>query len=153
MALRVDKDARISKIIQDICDIKEVNIDSKRRSSSLVLFSQIKGIIRGIFNPELLLSNYNLINNEIEAYEVLNNKGRDMVREFYQKNPDASEMLPTAHLSCLLKRSHKPSTTAQEQQLPQNMTNQSTKPSGSTISTNSIKARKRQGQSTNASRQ
>lgn len=82
-----------------------MNIDFSMRSSNLVLFSQIKGIIRGIFNPELRLSNYNLINNEIEAIEVLNSRGREMIREFYQKNEHLDDVMKTMHLSCLLKRS------------------------------------------------
>ena len=62
-------------------------------------------MIRGIFNPELRLSNYNLLNNEIEAIEVLNNKVRDTIRDFYRRDENAMEMLKTPHLSCLLTNS------------------------------------------------
>lgn len=61
----------------------------------------MSGIIRGIFNPELRLSNYNLFNNEIEAFEVLNQKGRDTIRDFYRINDSMVEMMKTPHLQCL----------------------------------------------------
>lgn len=46
----------------------------------------MKGIIRGIFNPEYRLSNYNLLNNEIEAIEILNSKGREAIKDYYKTN-------------------------------------------------------------------
>jgi hypothetical protein len=88
--------------MQQICEIREVNIDSQSRVSSLVLFSQVKGIIRGIFNPENRLSNYNLFNNEIEAIEVLNKRGREAIRDFYRFNESMLEMMKTPHLKSLL---------------------------------------------------
>ena len=102
IAIRVDKDTKISALMQQICDIREVNIDSQARMSSLVLFSQSKGIIRGIFNPDNRLSNYNLLNNEIEAIEVLNRRGRDHIREFYRSNDQMVDMMKSPHLRTLL---------------------------------------------------
>lgn len=95
--------------MQQICEIREVNIDPTSRSSSLVLFSQMKGIIRGIFNPENRLSNYNLLNNEIEAIEVLNGRGREAIRDFYRDNEDMIEMMKTPYLTSLLSSSEKTS--------------------------------------------
>ncbi|CDW76980.1 ubiquitin carboxyl-terminal hydrolase 15 [Stylonychia lemnae] len=107
IAIRVERDAKIATIIQQICDIKEVNIDPSQRTSSLVLFSQTKGILRGIFNPEQKLLNYNLLNNEIEAIEVLNSRGRDVIRQFYRSNDSMLDMMKTPHLSCLLNTTEK----------------------------------------------
>lgn len=53
------------------------------------------------------LSNYNLINNEIEAIEVLNSKGRDFIRDFYRSNDGISEVMKTPHLMTLLTNSEK----------------------------------------------
>lgn len=69
----------------------------------------MKGIIRGIFNPENRLSNYNLLNNEIEAIEVLNSRGREAIKDFYRDNENMVEMLKTAHLTSLLNTSEKTS--------------------------------------------
>jgi len=79
-----------------------VNIDPNSRCSSIVLFSAMKGIIRGIFNPDNRLSNYNLLNNEIEAIEILNSRGREAIKDFYRTNEHIAEMMKTPHLRCLL---------------------------------------------------
>ena len=39
-----------------ISEIKEVNVSLKNDNTSLVLYSSIKGTIRGIFNPEFKLT-------------------------------------------------------------------------------------------------
>jgi hypothetical protein len=62
----------------------------------------VKGIIRGIFNPENRLSNYNLFNNEIEGIEVLNKRGREAIIDFYRFNENMLEMMKTPHLKSLL---------------------------------------------------
>jgi hypothetical protein len=72
--------------MQMICDIREVNIDINSRVSNLVLYSQLKGIIRGIFNPDFRLLHYSLITNEVEAIEVLTRKGREVIRDYYKAN-------------------------------------------------------------------
>jgi hypothetical protein len=91
----------------EICEVKDVNIDLSTRCSNLILFSQIKGIIRGIFNPDNRLTNYNLLNNEIEAIEVLNSRGRDHIRELYRTNDNLADMMKVPHLTCLLGQSEK----------------------------------------------
>jgi hypothetical protein len=75
--------------------------------SNIVLYSQIKGIIRGIFNPEYRLTQYNLLTNEIEAIEVLSRKGREVIKDYYRMNESMVEMSKTAHLTCLLGDSEK----------------------------------------------
>jgi hypothetical protein len=91
----------------------------------LVLFSQVKGIIRGIFNPENRLSNYNLFNNEIEAIEVLNKRGREAIRDFYRFNESMLEMMKTPHLKSLLTITDKQSE-ASTKELTASIANQST---------------------------
>jgi hypothetical protein len=72
--------------MQLISEVREVNIDTNSKVSTVVLYSQIKGIIRGIFNPEYRLTQYNLLTNEIEAIEVLSRKGRDVIKNLYRAN-------------------------------------------------------------------
>lgn len=71
-----------------ISDVKEVNISLDSGTIQLVLYSSSKGTIRGIFNPDFKLTQYNLITNEIEAMEVLTKKGRDVIKQFYKENPN-----------------------------------------------------------------
>ena len=69
----MEKDARISQIIQQITAIPEVNIDSVSESkhTQLVLYAQSKGIVRGIFNQDNRLTQYHVASNDIEAIEIL----------------------------------------------------------------------------------
>lgn len=62
-----------------IAEIKEVNINPGADTSFLTLYSQTKGTIRGIFNPECRLTQYNLLTYDIEATEVLTKQGRDVI--------------------------------------------------------------------------
>jgi hypothetical protein len=43
--------------------------------------------MRGIFNSEFKLTQYNLLTNEIDAIEVLTKKGREVLKFYYQQNP------------------------------------------------------------------
>lgn len=67
----------------------------------------MKGIIRGVFNPDNRLSNYNLLNNEIEAIEVLNRGGRDAIRDYYRINESHKDLIVTTHLGTLLTESER----------------------------------------------
>ena len=44
--------------------------------------------MRGIFNPDLKLSNYNLMGQDMFATEVLTRAGKDVVRKFYMDHPE-----------------------------------------------------------------
>jgi len=85
--LRVDKDIKISELARQIAEIKEVNVDPISPAVNLVLFSMGRGQVRGIFNPENILTQYNLLTYEITAIEILTNEGREQVKDFYRKNP------------------------------------------------------------------
>lgn len=87
--------------------MRDVNIDLNTQVSSVVLYSQIKGIIRGIFNQEYKLTQYNLITNEIEAIEVLSRKGRETIKAHYKTNSSVLEEQSNAPLTCLLGDSEK----------------------------------------------
>ena len=84
-----------------IMEIKDVNIDSNSLGSQLVLYSSSKGVIRGIFNSEFKLTQYNLLTNEIEAIEVLNRKGREQIQKFYNDNPQYMSLNPNSLLTSL----------------------------------------------------
>jgi hypothetical protein len=64
-------------------------------------------VIRGIFNHEYKLTQYNLITNEIEAIEVLSRKGRETIRSFYKTNSNVLDENTNAPLTCLLGDSEK----------------------------------------------
>ena len=74
-----------------ITEVKEVNIDPTSKVSNLCLYSQSKGIIRGIFNSEYRLTQYNLLTNEVEAIETLSRKGREVIRDFYKLHSNLLE--------------------------------------------------------------
>ena len=84
ISLRVEKDIKIGQLMQLICEVKEVNIEPISRISQLCLYSQTKGTIRGIFNPEYRLTQYNLLTNEVEAIELLTRKGREVIANHYK---------------------------------------------------------------------
>ena len=85
-----------------IMEIKEVNMDPESKVSQLVLYSSIKGSVRGIFNSESKLNLYNLLTNEIDAIEVLTNKGRDAIKAFYRDNPNYIDANPEAPIQSLI---------------------------------------------------
>lgn len=60
VSIRVDKDAKIGQIMCQIAGIKEVNVDLAARHTTLILYAQTKGVIRGIFNPEYRLTQYHV---------------------------------------------------------------------------------------------
>jgi len=64
-------------------------------------------MIRGIFNPEYRLTQYNLITNEVEAIELLSRKGREVIRDYYRNNEQILETYHNAPLTCLLGESEK----------------------------------------------
>ena len=57
----MEKDLVIIDLIKMICEIKDVNIDPKQEFTELVLYSEIRNSVRGVFNSKNILSNYNLI--------------------------------------------------------------------------------------------
>ena len=72
ISIRVDKDIKIGQIIKQIATIPEINIDLEAKNTNIFLYVQSKGVIKGIFNPEFRLSQYNFQGDEIEAIELLN---------------------------------------------------------------------------------
>ena len=69
--------------MQQIMEIRDVNIDPHSMVSQLVLYSTSRGSLRGIFNSEFKLTQYNLLTNEIDAIEVLTKKGREVLKFYY----------------------------------------------------------------------
>jgi hypothetical protein len=57
--------------------------------------------IRGIFNPNSSLSNYNLNGLDVLAIENLTQLGRENIRNFYMANPNFCENHPQALLKSL----------------------------------------------------
>lgn len=72
----VDSDCFLSEIAEEVCKIKDVNIEYKSRYVKLVMFAISKGEVRGIFNMESRLTQYYLTNNEITCIEILTSEGR-----------------------------------------------------------------------------
>jgi hypothetical protein len=64
-------------------------------------------MIRGIFNPDYRLTQYNLITNEVEAIELLTKKGRDLIKEYYRNNEHILETDHNGPLTCLLNEPEK----------------------------------------------
>ncbi|TNV87076.1 hypothetical protein FGO68_gene9179 [Halteria grandinella] len=109
VSLRVDKDIKIYQILQQLCEIKEVNIDLQSNQTAVSLYAIQKGQIRGIFNQELRLNSYQVSSNEIEAIEHLTRKGRDAIKELYRKSPDYLHSNTGVFYPSLLANSEKPS--------------------------------------------
>lgn len=86
ISLRVDKEVKIKHIVAQICAIPDVGIDVASKSSTLCLYAQANGIIRGIFNPEQPLNSYQVATNEIEAFELVTRSARDALRLLYQQD-------------------------------------------------------------------
>lgn len=84
--------------MQQIMEVKDVNIDPHSMVSQLVLYSTSKGALRGIFNSEFKLTQYNLLTNEIDAIEVLTKKGREVLKTYYKENMCYLELNPNTHL-------------------------------------------------------
>ena len=72
--------------------IPEVNIDFthhyENRFSDIVLYQSHLGTVRGIFDPMNKFTWYNLMTNEIHAYEVLTKRGREYIKLKYQNDPN-----------------------------------------------------------------
>ena len=91
-----------------IAQIREVNIDPKQVLSEVILFQTLTNSdIRGIFNPEMKLSNYNLMGQDLFATEVLTRTGRDVVKKFYIDYPDFLKNHEEAVLKCVTYASEK----------------------------------------------
>ncbi len=90
-----------------IADIREANVDLALQTTTLVMYAQQKGIVRGIFNPDSPLASYHVaMTGEIEAIEVLTKQGRERIRDNIKKNPRFLESQGT-HLGCLTTKSEK----------------------------------------------
>ena len=60
--IKVDNEIKLKDVATKIAQIREVNIDPKQVLSEVIMFQMTpNNDIRGIFNPELKLSNYNLM--------------------------------------------------------------------------------------------
>jgi hypothetical protein len=92
VSVKVEKDIKIQDLINTVCDIKEVNIDNSSKVSNLVLYTSTRGAVRGIFNQIFKLNQYNMINNTIEAIEVLNRRGREVIREYLLAKSASQEL-------------------------------------------------------------
>lgn len=86
ISLRVDKEVKIKHIIAQICAVPEIGIDFSSKLSSLCLYAQANGVVRGIFNPEQPLNSYQVATNEIEACELMTRGGRDALIQLYQSD-------------------------------------------------------------------
>ena len=100
--IKVDNEIRMRDVATKIAQIREVNIDPKQVVSEIALFQMTpQNELRGIFNPDLKLSNYNLMGQDLFAGEVLTRAGRDVVKKFYMDHPDFLENHLEAVLKCV----------------------------------------------------
>ncbi len=102
ICIKVDKDIKIGHLLQQIIEFRDVNIDTGSATSTLILYSAQRNSVRGVFNSDYKLTQYNLLGNEIEAIEVLTKKGRETIAKFYMENPQyCLNINPSAHLQIL----------------------------------------------------
>ena len=60
--IKVDNEIKMKDVATKIAQIREVNIDPKQVLTEVILFQTTAvNDIRGVFNPDLKLSNYNLM--------------------------------------------------------------------------------------------
>ena len=106
--IKVDNEIKMKDVATKIAQIREVNIDPKQVLTEVILFQTTAvNDIRGIFNPDLKLSNYNLMGQDLLATEVLTRKGRDVIKKFYLDYPDFLTNHSEAVLKCLTYQSEK----------------------------------------------
>ena len=82
--LKVENEIKIKDLMLKIAQIREVNIQVKSGNSELLLFQMNQqGSLRGFFNPELKLSNYQFMGQDLMAAEILTRTGRNKIKKFY----------------------------------------------------------------------
>ena len=60
--IKVDNEIKMKDVATKIAQIREVNIDPKQVLTEVILFQTTAvNDMRGVFNPDLKLSNYNLM--------------------------------------------------------------------------------------------
>ena len=106
--LKVENEIKIKDLMVKIAQIREVNIEVKSGNSELVLFQMNQqGSLRGFFNPELKLSNYQFMGQDLMAAEILTRTGRNKIKKFYIDNPEFTDNHPEAVLKSLTYASEK----------------------------------------------
>ena len=97
--IKVDNDIKIRDLITKITQIREVNIETSLTKTDVVIFQMLPSkCIRGIFNPDLKLSQYNLMGQDLVAMETLTRPGRDMIRKFYLDHREFMDKHPESLL-------------------------------------------------------
>lgn len=100
--IKVDNEIKIKDLATKITQIRELNIETPLVKTELVLYVlSPKATIRGIMNPELKLSQYNVSGEDVMATEVLNRTGREVIKKFYMDNKTFIQNHPETVLRCL----------------------------------------------------
>jgi len=108
IVIKVDNEIRIVDLIKKIAQIRELNIELPMVKTELVVFQMTnRNNLRGIMNPQMKLSQYNLQGQDIMAAEVLTRPGRDAIKKFYLDNKAFLQNHPSALLRCLTYASEK----------------------------------------------
>ena len=76
--------------------------------TELVVFQMTnRNNLRGIMNPDMKLSHYNLQGQDLMAAEILTRVGRETIKKFYMDNKSFVQNHPQALLRCLTYASEK----------------------------------------------
>lgn len=87
IVIKVDNEIRIADLITKITQIRELNIELPTVKTELVVFQMTnRNNLRGIMNPDMKLSQYNLQGQDIMAMEILTRTGREVIKRFYMDN-------------------------------------------------------------------
>ena len=85
--IKVDNEIKIADLITKITQIRELNIELPMTKTELVVFQMTnRSNLRGIMNPDMKLSQYNLQGQDIMAAEILTRAGREAIKKFYMDN-------------------------------------------------------------------
>lgn len=102
--LRIEQDTNVKDIIKKISMMRECNLDATLTKTSLVIYSvdPKSRTVKTVFSSNDKLNEYDLIAYEIHCHEVICNKGRQIVRNFYKENKDFGPLYPESRLRSLL---------------------------------------------------
>ena len=85
--IKVDIEIKISDLLTKISQIRELNIESPLSKTELVLFQVTSANnLRGVMNPDMKLSQYNVQGLDLLAAEILTRTGREAIKKFYMDN-------------------------------------------------------------------
>ena len=85
--LKVDIEIKIGDLLTKISQIRELNIEVPLSKTEIVLYQVTpSNNLRGVMNPEMKLSQYNVQGLDLMAAEILTRQGRETIKRFYIDN-------------------------------------------------------------------